>query len=345
MMLSPSQPQVLATSYHSPQLDVEVKLNTNESPLAPPEGFLLDVAARIRRSSLHRYPDRQASELRQRLGEFHGVDPEAIFVGNGSNEVLQTIFLAYGGPGRTAWVAQPTYGMYAQIAGATRTELIPGQRSDSGQLTEELIASDASLVVVCDPNNPTGMVESAELRSLPPLRPHQLFIVDRAYHDFDQRQIPEWHGENVAVVRTFSKALSLAGLRLGYVVADPTVIAALYGIVLPYHLSSLSQLVAVSALDWQRELQAMVSLVVTERDAMVSRLAAFGLAPYPSATNFVLVDMGIHDAHEIWNRLVARSILVRDASQWPGVGNALRITIGTPEENARFLSTLEEVLR
>ncbi|WP_298208306.1 aminotransferase class I/II-fold pyridoxal phosphate-dependent enzyme [Ferrimicrobium sp.] len=343
-MLGPSQPHVLATSYHSPQLEVDLKLNTNESPLTPPEGFLREVANQIRRSSLNRYPDRQAMELRTRLGELHGVGAEAVFVGNGSNEVLQTIFLAYGGPGRSAWVAQPTYGMYAQIGATTRTEVVSGGRNQHGELTADTIASDVSMVVICDPNNPTGMVEPVELRSLPSMRSDQFFLVDRAYHDFDQREIPEWGGENVAVVRTFSKAFSLAGLRLGYVIADPAVIDALYGIVLPYHLSALTQVVALTALDWRQELQAMVGVVIVEREAMISRLASMGLSPYPSATNFILVDMGVHDAHELWQLLLERSILVRDASQWPGVGNGLRITIGTPEENARLLSALEEVL-
>ena len=343
-MLSPSLPQVLQSSYHSPQLDVEVRLNTNESPLAPPDGFLRDVASRVVGSSLNRYPDRQARELRSRLGSLHGVGAEAVFVGNGSNEVLQAIFLAYGGPGRNVWIAAPTYGMYAQIAATTRTELLHGRRNRSGSVDAGLVDPDAELVVICDPNNPTGMVEPAELRSLPASRPNQFFVVDRAYHDFDLRQIPEWSGENVALVRTFSKALSLAGLRLGYVVADPAVNEVLYAIYLPYHLSALTQMVALTALDWYQELTAMVHMVTHERDLMGARLGSLGLAPYPSATNFILVDMGVNDAHTVWEQLVARSVLVRDASQWSGVGNALRVTIGTPEENTRFITTLEEVL-
>jgi histidinol-phosphate aminotransferase len=268
-----------------------------------------------------------------------------VFVGNGSNEVLQAIFLAYGGPGRSVWIAPPTYGMYAQIAATTRTELQHGHRNRTGVLDAALVDQSAGLVVICDPNNPTGMAESAELRSLPSSRPDQLFVIDRAYHDFDLRQIPEWSGENVALVRTFSKALSLAGLRLGYVVADPAIIEVLYAIYLPYHLSALTQIVALAALDWYKELTAMVRMITHERDVMGVALTSLGLAPYPSATNFILVDMGRHDAHAVWEQLVARSVLVRDASQWLGVGNALRITIGTPKENTYFLTTLEEVLR
>lgn len=343
-MLSPSLPQVLQSSYHSPQLDVEVRLNTNESPLPPPKGFLRDVADRVTRSSLNRYPDRNALELRSRLGGLHGVGADSVFVGNGSNEVLQAIFLAYGGPGRLAWIAAPTYGMYAQIAATTRTEVVPGRRSEAGTIDSALVDQGSDLVVVCDPNNPTGMVEPAELRSFPASRPEQLFVVDRAYHDFDLRQIPEWEGANVALVRTFSKALSLAGLRLGYLVADPAIVETLYAIYLPYHLSALTQMVALAALDCYGELTTMVQTIIGERDAMGGQLNALGLTPYPSATNFILVGMGPYDAHVVWEQLVARSVLVRDASQWPGVENALRVTIGTPEENARFLTALEEVL-
>ncbi|MCI2974972.1 MAG: aminotransferase class I/II-fold pyridoxal phosphate-dependent enzyme [Ferrimicrobium sp.] len=343
-MLTPSLAGVLAQGYHSPQLDVEVRLNTNESPIAPPAGFLQAVRDRLASSSLNRYPDRQAVELRRRLGALHGVGFDSVFVGNGSNEVLQSLFLAYGGPNRRVWLAPPTYGMYAQIAATTRTEHQLGRRGADGQIEAEAIDVDVPIVVICDPNNPTGLVEPAQLRSLPVDRPEQLFIVDRAYHDFDARQIPEWSGPNVVVVRTFSKALSLAGLRLGYCVGDPEIIEALYKTALPYHLSALSQLVALTALDWYRELTDVVALVISEREAMTTQFLELGLRPYPSATNFILVDMGPHDAHTVWGRLLEHSVLVRDASSWPGVDNALRITIGTPTENARAMAAFREVL-
>ncbi|WP_298447440.1 aminotransferase class I/II-fold pyridoxal phosphate-dependent enzyme [Ferrimicrobium sp.] len=344
MMITPSLAEVLASSYHSPQLDVEVRLNTNESPIAPPTGFLEEVGRRVVASSLNRYPDRQAHELRRRLGELHGVGPESVFVGNGSNEVLQTIFLTYGGPGRSVWIASPTYGMYAQIAATTRTEVHDGQRSESGAIEADTIDRDSTIVVICDPNNPTGAVEPETLRQVPSQRTEQLFVIDRAYHDFDTRDIPEWSGDNVVVVRTFSKAVSLAGLRMGYCVAGPDVVHALYGAILPYHLSSLTQLVALTALDWYQELTRAAALVVSERDILTSRLVKLGLEPYPSATNFVLVSMGRYDAHSIWEQLVRRSVLVRDASRWPGVTNALRITVGTPEENARAVDALADIL-
>jgi len=343
-VLTPSLAGVLAQGYHSPQLDVEVRLNTNESPIAPPSEFLQAVGERLASSALNRYPDRQAVELRRRLGALHGVGFESVFVGNGSNEVLQALFLTYGGPSRRVWLAPPTYGMYAQIAATTRTEHQLGLRGASGQIEADSIAVDVPIVVICDPNNPTGMVEPAQLRSLPGDRLEQLFIVDRAYHDFDARQIPEWSGPNVVVVRTFSKALSLAGLRLGYCVGDPEIIEALYKVTLPYHLSALTQLVALTGLDWYRELTDVVAMVIHEREAMTTRLIELGLKPYPSATNFILVGMGSHDAHAVWGRLLEHSVLVRDASSWPGVDNALRITIGTPTENARAIAALHNVL-
>jgi histidinol-phosphate aminotransferase len=343
-MLEPSLARLREDRYHSPQLEVTIRLNTNESPIPPSQGFLEGLGRRLGALELNRYPDREARDLREALGARHGVGPEMVFVANGSNEVLQSILLAYGGPGRHVWIAQPTYGMYARIAATTRTEVIEGGRRHDGRIDPDGHLDGAELVMICDPNNPTGRPEDPRLLEVPARHPERLFVVDRAYAEFEVAEPHPWRGGgNVVEVRTLSKAFSLAGLRLGYAIAAPEVVEALEAVALPYHVSALTQGAALEAMAHAEELTQAVELVVRERGFLAVELAKLGCEVEESATNFLLFSLPGRPARAIWEGLVARSVLVRDASSWPGVGDALRVTVGLPTENRAFLTALAEV--
>jgi len=343
-MLEPSLARLRQDRYHSPQVEVAVRLNTNESPIPPSAEFLEGLCRRLGVLQLNRYPDREARMLREALAARHGVGPEMVFVANGSNEVLQSILLAYGGPGRRAWIAQPTYGMYARIATTTRTEVVAGARRQDGRIDPEVDLGEAELVIICDPNNPTGRAEDPGLLRVPARYPDRLFVIDRAYAEFEGADPHPWRGGgNVVEVRTLSKAFSLAGLRLGYAIAAPETVEALQAVALPYHVSALTQAAALEALTRADELTHAVELVVRERGFLAAELAKLGAKVEESATNFLLFSVEGRSARAIWEGLVARSVLVRDASSWPGAGDALRVTVGLPTENRAFLMALAEV--
>ncbi len=348
--------------YHSPQIDVEVRLNTNESPIGPPAGFADALAEAARAIDWNRYPDRSCSALREAIASFNvtGSGPlataEHIFAANGSNEVLQTLMLAYGGAGRAVGVFEPTYAMYGQIARATNTTVAAAQRDDSfntstDALVELLDRADPHLVVFCSPNNPTGTPERIETIEAALERCRGLVIVDEAYGQF--AQMSAWQlastsvgRERLVVVRTFSKTWALAGLRLGYCLAPPHVIAELAKVVLPYHLDAHTQLAGRLALDYVADMNRRVAAVVDERDRISAQMAELGLRVWPSQANFVLIDTtptGL-TGDAVWQALVDRSVLVRNCSGWPRLANCLRVTVGVPEENRRLIEALGEAL-
>jgi len=346
--------------YHSPQLEAEVRLNTNESPEPPPQAFLEELSAAARSLAANRYPDRDAAELRAALASHHGVETDQVFCANGSNEVLQSLFLAYGGAGRSALVFEPTYALHSHIARITGTDLVTGERTDSfevdpagaarllGEISATRGRGQPNLTMLCSPNNPTGNVESPEVvEALSEMVPG-LLVVDEAYGQFAPHSALGLVGPSggvVAVVRTFSKTWAMAALRLGYLVADPEVVAACRAVALPYHLDALKQQAGVLALSHQGEMEARVARLVEERGRLVHALDEDGVRVWPSAANFVLFRVPGLSAGEMWRRLAGRSVLVRDVSGWPRLENCLRVTVGTREENGRFLEALREAMR
>ena len=341
--------------YHSPQLDVAVRLNTNESPYPPASAFVDAWLAALRGVALHRYPDREAGELRAALAGRLGQPTARVFCANGSNEVLQTLLLAYGGPGRRALVFEPTYALHAHIARITGTGVVEGSRSEDFTVSPTeatlLVASERPAVVfLCSPNNPTGTVEpqptiEALLGAVGEHGPG-LLVVDEAYGEF-----AGWSAEAlvaddapIVVVRTYSKVWSMAALRLGFAVAPPAIVEQLDRVVLPYHLAAPTQLAGVAALTFDTEMRARVEALVAERHRLVGALQRLpGLTVYPSGANFVLirVDSG---GHVLWQRLVDRGVLVRDFSHVPRLEDCLRITVGTPAEDDQLLAALRESL-
>ncbi|MFN8027893.1 MAG: histidinol-phosphate transaminase [Acidimicrobiia bacterium] len=342
--------------YHSPQLDVSVRLNTNESPFPPPPEFVAAWTSALRDAPLHRYPDRAAADLRAALGAQLGQPAERIFCANGSNEVLQTLFLTYGGAGRTALVFEPTYALHSHIARITATEVVVGERRadftiDPSEAVALIERAQPTLTFVCSPNNPTGTVEPFDTIDAILGATDGLVIVDEAYGEFAPRSALELVRDDsrLVVVRTYSKVWSMAALRLGYAVAPTWVIEELDKVVLPYHLDVATQLAGRLALDLAGEMDDRVQRLVDERERVAKELDALpGLDVYPSGANFVLFrvqpEQG-RDGHAVWQRMVDQGVLVRDFSRWPRLAECLRVTIGTPEENDAFLGALRAALQ
>jgi histidinol-phosphate aminotransferase len=340
--------------YHSPQLDVDVRLNTNESPFAPPAAFVDQVVDRLQKIDWNRYPDRGATELRERLGAFLGQPSERLLCGNGSNEVLQTLLLTYGGAGRSALMFEPTYALHAQLARGTATTIVTGERNadftlDPAGAARMIERERPAIVFLCSPNNPTGTVDSRAIVEgvLAAARlVGALVIVDEAYGEFAPWSALELVDDDnpLAVVRTYSKVWSLAAVRLGFAVAPAWLIAELEKVLLPYNLSVPTQIAGVAALEFRADMEQRVASLVEERGRLFASLAATkGIEVYPSGANFLLFRVD-GDAHSLWERLLARGVLVRDFSSWPGVENCLRVTVGTNAENDAFLAAIGEAL-
>jgi histidinol-phosphate aminotransferase len=352
--IAPRDDIAMMDGYHSPQVSVDVRLNTNESPLPPPQAFLDAVAAAVEQTDWHRYPDRQAVELRRRLAAVHGVDPGQVFVANGSNEVLQTLSLAYGGPGRAIAVFEPTYAMHSQIARVTGATVAEGRRGsdlalDLDEVRRVVTGSRPAITYLCSPNNPTGMVESpetvAEVLDLVE-GVGGLLVVDEAYGQFAPWSALELVSEDrsLVVTRTYSKTWSMAAARLGYLIGPSWVVDELEKVVLPYHLDALKQAAGTIALDFVDDMERRVSILTEERGRVDAALRELPLEVWPSAANFILFRPTGADANDVWQQLVDRSVLVRNCSGWPGLSGCLRVTIGTRDEDDRFLTALREVL-
>ena len=339
--------------YHSAQVDVRVRLNTNESPEPPPAAFRDAVAAEVSRVDWHRYPDRAATELRAAIADTHGVDVSQVFVANGSNEVLQTVLLAYAGPGRVVATFEPTYQMHAQIARVTGATVVEGERAsdftlDPAEVERVLAEHQPHVVFLTSPNNPTGLVEPAErVRQLLELAPG-LVVVDEAYAQFADWTALDMVAEDrpLVVTRTFSKTWSMAGARLGYLIGPSWLVAELDKVVLPYHLDAVKQIAGRLALRYSDDMNDRVDHIVSERNRIVAAMRELALDVFPSGANFVLFRLrpGGLTGREVWQGLVDRSVLIRDCSSWPRLDDCLRVTVGTPAENTEFLDALADVL-
>lgn len=352
--IAPRDDIALMDGYHSPQVSVDVRLNTNESPLAPPPAFVAAFAAHIADVEWNRYPDRGARDLRARLADLHGTSPDRIFAANGSNEVLQTLSLTYGGPGRSIAVFEPTYAMHSQIGRVTGSRVVVGERAadlslDLAEVRRVIVTSAPAITYLCSPNNPTGLIETREtvLEVLGLVEEvGGLLVVDEAYGQFAPWSALELVDDDrsLVVTRTYSKTWSMAALRLGYLVGPAWVVAELEKVVLPYHLDALSQAAGTMALDYQDDMEQRVSLLTEERGRLDAALRELPLEVWPSAANFILFRPTAADADEVWQQLVDRSVLVRNCSGWPGLQGCLRVTIGTTDQDDRFLTALREVL-
>lgn len=340
--------------YHSPQVEVDVRLNTNEAPGPPPAGFSEAVAAAARTVEWHRYPDRAATALRRAIGALHGLGPERIFCANGSNEVLQTILLTFAGPGRKVLTFEPTYALHAHIARITGATPISGDRDDNFRLDLDsaltLITDERpSVTFLCSPNNPTGIVESeSTVRSVLDAVDSVggLLVVDEAYGQFAPWSAATLLGDDIPLVvsRTYSKTWAMAAARLGYLLGPGWLIEELDKVVLPYHLDSLKQASGLAALEFLADMEARVASVVEERGRIEAGLVDLGAEVWPSGANFILFRPPGGDGDAVWQGLLDHSVLVRNTAGWDRLDGCLRVTVGLPHENDRFLAALRDVL-
>lgn len=360
----------LMDGYHSPQLDVQVRLNTNEAPEPPPEEFAAELAEVISSIDWHRYPDRSALELREGIAalESAGLDPGGfepastenrfsaadVLAANGSNEVLQAVCLAYGGGGRRVATFEPTYALHAHIARVCGTDVVTGERDEQFGLDLDVVEtviseSRPSVVFLCSPNNPTGRVETpGTVRAVLEMTEavDGLLIVDEAYGQFAAHTSLELVSDDrsLAVTRTFSKTWSAAALRLGYLVGPTWLVQELEKVVLPYHLDALKQAAGVLALRHVEQMEARVAHLVEERGRVAEALVDLAVTQWPSGANFILFRPDSVPGDVVWQRLVDAGVLVRNCATWPRLDDCLRLTLGTAEENDAFLSALADAL-
>ena len=343
--------------YGAPQVAASAQLNTNENPFALSSALVAAITKRVAEVSatLNRYPDRDAIALRAGLAKYitaqTGIffDVANLWAANGSNEIIQSIFLAFGRESALGFT--PSYSMHPLIAKVTSVNWLEGKRREDHSLdvtvaAQQVLTSKPTLTFITTPNNPTGsVVKISEIVELAKATASVggLLVVDEAYAEFSSEasavtliaQFP-----NVIVIRTMSKAFAFAGARLGYLIADPAVIDALQLVRLPYHLSAITQAVAEVALSFADELLAGVDTLIAQREVVQAGLTNLGLAITPSAANFLLFSGFNQPADQIWQKLLDRGILIRDV----GLLGQLRVTIGTAAENQAFLTALTEVL-
>lgn len=343
--------------YGAPQLDVAVALNTNENthPVPPPVVDAITQRVSHAAGQLNRYPDREFTELRTALATYlgHGLTADNLWAANGSNEILQQILQAFGGPGHSVLTFVPTYSMYPLLASGTGTEFIAGRRAEDFTLSAESAAQQVRehkphVVILCSPNNPTGTalgLDVVEAVYEAAQESRSMVIVDEAYAEFARFGTPSAltllpGRSRLIVTRTMSKAFALAGARLGYFAAAPEVTDAIRLVRLPYHLSAVSQATALAALEHSDVLLSTVEDIKMERDRIVYELKRLGLEPAESDSNFVFYG-GMADAQRMWQNLLDQGVLVRDV----GIPGHLRVTAGTESETTAFLTAVEHFLR
>ncbi len=346
-------------SYGAPQLDVAARLNVNENPFPLPDDLASAMGEAVAAAAvgLNRYPDRDATRLRQALADYIAdetgvrVPIDCVWAANGSNEVMHHVFLAFGGPGRLAITFDPTYSMYPEYARDTFTDYEAYPRTadfgiDVAAAVDLILRRRPTLVLLTSPNNPTGTaLPQDDIRTIAHAAREVggMVVVDEAYAEFRHHGVPSAcvlleEFPNLIVTRTMSKAFALAGARLGYALAaDPRVVDAFMVVRLPYHLSAVTQAVAITALRHSDILQAQVALLRDERDALAAWLVDSGFTVAPSDANFILFGV-FGDRDAIWRALLDRGVLIRQT----GPQGWLRVTVGTPAENDMFRQALVE---
>ena len=341
--------------YGAPQLAVPVRLNTNENPHPPTQALVDDVVASVRGAAvdLHRYPDRDAMALRRDLAAYLSLQTgvqlgvENLWAANGSNEILQQLLQAFGGPGRSAIGFVPSYSMHPIISEGTRTEWIETMRAadfslDVAAAVAAIAGRRPDVVFVASPNNPSGQsVSLPDLRELLEAT-SGILIVDEAYGEFSSQPsavaLVSEYPTKLVVTRTMSKAFAFAGGRLGYLIATPAVIDAMLLVRLPYHLSSVTQAAARAALRHADDTLGSVATLIAERQRVSAALSGMGFRVVPSDANFVLFGQ-FADAPTAWQRYLGAGVLIRDV----GIPGYLRVTTGLAEENDVFLQTSAQI--
>ncbi|MGH3670466.1 MAG: histidinol-phosphate transaminase [Pseudonocardiaceae bacterium] len=345
-----------ASPYGAPQVDVAVRLNTNENPYPPPPELVADVTASVQEAAreLHRYPDRDAVALRTDLAGYLtartgvALSEANLWAANGSNEIIQQLLQVFGGPGRSALGFEPSYSMHPIISCGTSTRWLPAPRREDFSLdpwaaVAAIESHRPDVLFLTSPNNPTGQsIPLADLAKVITAAPG-IVVVDEAYGEFcaapSAVELLEEFADRLVICRTMSKAFAFAGGRLGYLAAAPAVVEALLLVRLPYHLSALTQAAARAALRHGSSTLESVALLVAERERISAQLGDLGAHVVPSDANFILFGR-FADTAAAWRRYLDHGVLIRDV----GIADHLRVTVGTPAENDAFLAASAAVL-
>jgi histidinol-phosphate aminotransferase len=329
-----------------------VKINQNENPWDVPENVKAETLRRLGARRWSRYPEFVATSLQESLAEFASWTPDGVIAGNGSNELIQSLLMVTVNEGKRVLISEPTFALYRQV-----TTVLGGQvvsvplrenfEFDVTSLTEAVQDSKPEVVILCSPNNPTGsLIEDADLSQLLKTAPG-LVVIDEAYHEFARHSVvPLLKGfPNLVVLRTFSKAMGLAGMRIGYLLAAPQLVTEIRKAVLPYNLNVFSQTVAEVAVEmYEAELQPVVKRIIAERKRLFAELSVIeGLQPVASRANFMIVRTTV-EPRKLFSELLARDILIRDVSAYPMLKDYFRFNVGTPQENDRLIQSLNEIM-
>lgn len=345
-----ASPQLASVEPYEPKyLPAEVMVSANENPLDVPADVRRLIEREIRSTALNRYPDPLANDLRDLIAEANGLDRDQVLVGNGGDELLFDLALAWGGPGRTFLNLPPTFSVYANNAQLTNTTVVDVPRRADFSIDEDAVVArlsrgDIDFTILTSPNNPTGDLVDARFVERVLDASDALVMVDEAYFEFSRRTVRpllDAH-ENLVVLRTFSKAFALAGVRMGYLLGNEHVLCEFKKVRQPYSVDAVSQAIARVVFARRAAFERGVDLIIEERGRFIERLAALpGVEAFPSEANYVLFR--VENAGEVWRGLLARGVLVRDFSRAPYLADCLRVSVGTPEENERFLAALGEL--
>lgn len=345
----PSAPQLAGLVPYDPKyLPAEALLSANENPHDVDADIRQEIAREIKKTPFNRYPDPLANGLRDLIADANGLERDWVLVGNGGDELLFDMALAWGGPGRTFLNMPPTFSVYAANARLTGTAVVDINRRADFSIDEEAVLKrvsqgDIDFIIIASPNNPTGlMAPSAFLEKLLDAT-DALVMVDEAYFEFSRhtmRPALEAH-KNLVILRTFSKAFSLAGVRLGYILGNPEVVREFIKVRQPYSVDAVSQAIGRVVYANRAKFERGIRAIIDERSRVHEALLATpGAVVYPSDSNWVLFRLP--DAHEAWEYLYEHGVLVRDFSSSAGLEGCLRVTIGTPEQNDMFIKKLRE---
>lgn len=350
--IRPSRPELQYLSpYDAKEIKAEVILANNENPSNLPPEVLSRLAERVSRFRFNRYPDPTAHELRKLIAEANGLEPENVLVGNGGDELIFNLLLAWGGPGRKLLDLPPTFSMYGIDAQVTGTEVVRIPRLADFSVDQEAVLSrlaegDIDIVVLANPNNPTGGLTDESFLIDMLNATDALVLVDEAYFEFSRhtmRPHMQRH-DNLVILRTFSKAFSLAGLRIGYVLGHQDVIQEFLKVRQPYSVDSFAQMVASTVYRERVIFEQQISAIVRGREEIMLGLSAMdGVEVFPSEANYVLFRVA--HAAALWRDLLLNhSVLIRDFSRTPGLADCLRVTAGSESENRRFLEAVADCL-
>lgn len=328
-----------------------IKLNQNENPWDAPARIKDEVLRRFAARNWARYPDFIPAELNERLARFAGWTPDGIIAGNGSNELIQAVLMVTIAAGKRVLISEPTFALYRQIATVFDGEVVsvaltPDLKYDTDALLKAIETRQPDVTIICSPNNPTGcVIDDATLRSLLQASPG-LVVIDEAYHEFAQHSVLPLlnEHENLVVLRTFSKAMAYAALRVGYLMAAPALVREIGKAVLPYNLNVFSQIAAEVAMEnYDRELLPLIKQILSERARLFEALTKIrDLDPVQSEANFMIVKSAM-DPTRIFADLLDHDILIRDVSRYPMLCDYFRFSVGTPEENNDFLTAIREI--